>query len=104
MKINFDELISAAQDYMDYSFRFSRKYPNGGYITCANPELCEAYRWLDRAERALTVVCYVTGIPAAVLIQAARFCNRFYEQAYAQDRDPGCIDAEQLIMALLANT
>ena len=33
---------------------------------------------------------------------SARISNRFYAQAYAQDRDHGCIDTERLIALLLA--
>ena len=103
-RINFDELVSAAQDYMEKRYFFSRKYPNGGYISHENPELYDDYRSLDRAERVLTVAGYVTEIPSAVLIQANRIINRVYDRAFAQDRNPGYIDSERVVMTLLANT
>lgn len=103
MKINFGEIVSAGQSYIDALYRFRREYPGHNYISHADPALYEAYHAQERAERALTTVCYVLEIPANIPIQAARIINRAYERAYAQGRDPGIIDEAQVIRSLLAN-
>ena len=82
--MNYDEIIGAGIDYIDAKNAFRRRCPHGAYITYSNPEICDLYRWLDRAEHALDVIAAVTGISQSVIINAARIENRYYERGGQQ--------------------
>lgn len=103
MKINYGEVVAAAQDYMDMMFYFKKQYPGPQYITHANQDLYESYHRMERAERVLCVVCDIVGISQATAIITARAINRAYGIAYNQNRDPGCIDEKVVLEGIERN-
>lgn len=76
--MKYDEIINCGHDYNDACNAFMRRCPHGAYITHSNPEVYDLYRQLDRAEHALDVVAWVTGISRADIVNAARIENRYY--------------------------
>ena len=98
-RINFDCVISAALDYMSAYGDMRRHFPHGCYLygaTRNDSQELRDYHCLDRAERALSVLCEGIGITTDIAVQAARIENHYYERGGSQ-----LVDSERLITTLL---
>lgn len=95
MKINYDEILSAGIDYMMQAYDFYRCHPGPNYISHSNPKLYDDYHRMERAEHALDMVAYATGLHTADIIQAARIYNRYYDRGGEK-----IIDAQRLLEGL----
>lgn len=103
MKINYGEIVSTGLDYSDACYRYHRKYSGSQYISHKDPDLYEAYHRMERAERVMTVVCYVLEMPTDIPVRAARIMEKAYRRAASLGHDYGNINDEIVVKSLLAN-
>ena len=100
-KINWDQLLSAAHDYMDARRYFLgnddfKGHYFGDQLSGLKRQSYDASNKADEAERILYTACYATGVPEDAVIRAARIEYRYYDRGGSQ-----CIDAERLIRSQL---
>ena len=93
--MNYDAIITAAQEYSDRINAFRRAYPHGyhfGQETRLHADATQKYISLDKAEAILWAVCEATGVSVDAAVSAARIYNRYYERGGEH-----ILDAERLI-------
>ena len=84
VKINFEELVGLANEYMDscddYHAYRAKKYGRRGTVCMGfDRDLDWKYESMQKADAALYAACRVTGIPYAAVLNAARI-ERKYER------------------------
>lgn len=93
--MNYDTIISAAQEYIYQENRRRKTYPNGCCLwddTLLHYDKAQRCIYTEKAEAVLNALCEFAGIPVGAAINAARIYDRYYERGGTH-----CIDAERLI-------
>ena len=93
--MNYDTIISAAQDYIYETNRLRKTYPNGFSLwndTLLHSDKAQRYIYTEKAEAVLSALCEFAGIPVAAAINAARIEERYYARGGTL-----LIDSERLV-------
>ncbi len=93
--MNYDTIISAAQEYIYQENSLRKAYPNGLTIwedTLIHSDAAQRYIYAEKAEAILNALCEFAEIPVGAAINAARIYDRYYERGGTL-----CLDAERLV-------
>lgn len=99
--IDWEQLLSAARDYCDMElyYRGNSDFHGlyiGDELSGVKRQSYDAANCAEWAERVLYTACYVTNVPEAAVIRAARIEARYYDRGGSK-----VLDAERLIRSQL---
>lgn len=93
--MNYDTIISAAQEYIYQMNQIRKTFPNGLCVwknTTIHSNEGQRAIYTEKAEAVLYALCEFAGIPVGAAINAARIFDRYYERGGTL-----CLDAERLV-------